>query len=134
MVKQVKRFFFQEFDKGLDEITEVQTVFNQMEAAVEQCSVDRKCYEIQQKQFLIENDRLLDKIISQAIVNIVLNSSIIICDYDKKNENSVDTCNKCLELEVELVKKNDVYIELLKRLRWEFHSDQQLGSSTQINI
>ncbi|GJS30271.1 retrovirus-related pol polyprotein from transposon TNT 1-94 [Tanacetum coccineum] len=42
--------FFNEFDKGLlDEITEVQTVFTQMEAAVEQCSVDRKCCEIQQK-------------------------------------------------------------------------------------
>ncbi|GKC46826.1 hypothetical protein Tco_1064548, partial [Tanacetum coccineum] len=104
------------FDKGLlDEITEVQTVFTQMEAAVEQCSVDRKCCEIQQKQFLIENDRLLDKIISQEIVNIVLNSSVIICDSEKKNENSVDTCNKCLELEAELVKKNNVYIEILKR-------------------
>ncbi|GKA87630.1 retrovirus-related pol polyprotein from transposon TNT 1-94 [Tanacetum coccineum] len=86
-----------------------------MEAAMEQCSVNRKCCEIQQKNFLIENDRLLDKIISQEIVNIVLNSSVIICDSEKKNENSMDTCNKCLELEVELVKKNNVYIELLKR-------------------
>ncbi|GJS65360.1 hypothetical protein Tco_0679924 [Tanacetum coccineum] len=67
------------------------------------------------KQFLIENDRLLDKIISQEIVNIVLNSSVNICDSEKKNENSVDTCNKCLELEVELIKKTDVYIELSKR-------------------
>ncbi|GJS80638.1 retrovirus-related pol polyprotein from transposon TNT 1-94 [Tanacetum coccineum] len=93
--------FFKEFDKGiLDEITKVQTVFTQMEVVVEQCSIDKKCCEIQQKQFLIENDRLLDKIISQEIVNIVLNSSVIICDSDKKNENSVDTCNKCLELEV----------------------------------
>ncbi|GKD45128.1 hypothetical protein Tco_1269773 [Tanacetum coccineum] len=107
--------FFNVFDKGLlDEITEVQTIFTQMEAAVERCSVDRKCCEIQQKQFLIENDRLLDKIISQEIVNIVLNSSIIICDSEKKNEDSVDTCNKCLELEAELVKKNDVNIELSK--------------------
>nr|GEZ72401.1 hypothetical protein [Tanacetum cinerariifolium] len=36
-------------------------------------------------------------------------------DSEKKNENSMDTCNKCLKLEVELVKKNDVYIEILKR-------------------
>ncbi|GJV14562.1 hypothetical protein Tco_1359885 [Tanacetum coccineum] len=86
-----------------------------MEAAMKQCSVDRKCCKIQQKQFLIENDQLLDKIISQEIMNIVLNSSAIICDSEKKNEDSVDTCNKCLELEAELVKKNDVYIELLKR-------------------
>ncbi|GJW65638.1 hypothetical protein Tco_0117522 [Tanacetum coccineum] len=34
---------------------------------------------------------------------------------EKKNEDSVDTCNQCLELEAELVKKNNVYIELLKR-------------------
>ncbi|GJU35313.1 hypothetical protein Tco_1183667 [Tanacetum coccineum] len=95
--------FFQEFDKGLhDEITEVQTIFTQMEAAVEQYSVDRKWCEIQQKQFLIENDRLLDKIISQEIMNIVSNSSVIICDSEKKNEDSVDTCNQCLELEAGL--------------------------------
>ncbi|GJX42463.1 integrase, catalytic region, zinc finger, CCHC-type containing protein [Tanacetum coccineum] len=107
--------FFTEFDKGLlDEITKVQTVFTQMEAAVKQYFVDRKCCEIQQKQFLIENDRILDKIISQEIVNFVLNSSVIICDYEKKNENYVDTCNKCLEFKTELVKKNDVYIELSK--------------------
>nr|GEU30469.1 retrovirus-related Pol polyprotein from transposon TNT 1-94 [Tanacetum cinerariifolium] len=100
--------FCKEFDKGLlDEITEVKTVFTQMEAAVEQCSVDKKCCEIQQKQFLIESDRLLDKIISQEIVNIVLNSSVIICDSEKKIEDSVDTWNKCLELEAELINKND---------------------------
>ncbi|GKD07642.1 hypothetical protein Tco_1187327, partial [Tanacetum coccineum] len=104
------------FYKGLhDEITEVQTVFTQMEAAVEQCSVDRKCCEIQQKQFLIENDRLLDKIISQDIVNIVLNSSVVICDYEKKNDNFGVICNKFLELEAELVTKNDVCIELSKQ-------------------
>ncbi|GJZ79344.1 retrovirus-related pol polyprotein from transposon TNT 1-94 [Tanacetum coccineum] len=57
----------------------------------------------------------MDKIISQEIVNIVLNFSVIICDSEKKNEDSVDTCNKCLELEVELVKTNDVYIKLSKR-------------------
>ncbi|GJR82978.1 hypothetical protein Tco_0153763 [Tanacetum coccineum] len=109
-VKIELKEFFQEFDKGLlDEITEVQTVFTQMEAAVEQCSVDMKCCEIQYKQFLIENDRMLDKIISQEIVNIVLNSSVIICDSEKNNENSVDTCNKCLELEAELKLNKEIF-------------------------
>ncbi|GKB59120.1 hypothetical protein Tco_0915306 [Tanacetum coccineum] len=99
-----------------------------MEADVEQCSIDRKCYEIQQKQFLIENDRLLDKIISREIVNIVLNSFVIICDYEKRNENYVDTCNKCLELEAELVKKNDVYIELSK----QFSNSEQHCTSLEV--
>ncbi|GKC21536.1 hypothetical protein Tco_1023686 [Tanacetum coccineum] len=115
------------FDKGLlDKIIEVQTVFTQMEADVEQCSVNRKCCEIQQKQFLIENDRLLDKIISQEIVNIMLNSSVIICDSEKKNKNSMGTCNKCLKLEAELVKKNDVYLQakdtVISKLKKTIHS------------
>ncbi|GJT37497.1 hypothetical protein Tco_0937362 [Tanacetum coccineum] len=45
-----------------------------MEDVVQQCFVDKQCFEIQKKQFLIENDRLLDQIISQDIVNIVVNS------------------------------------------------------------
>ncbi|GJZ03002.1 retrovirus-related pol polyprotein from transposon TNT 1-94 [Tanacetum coccineum] len=48
-------------------------------------------------------------------MNIVLNSSVVICDSEKKNDTSVDICNKCLELEAEFVKKNDVYIKLSKR-------------------
>ncbi|GKD86664.1 hypothetical protein Tco_1357818 [Tanacetum coccineum] len=98
------------FDKGLhDEIIEVKTVFTQMEAVVEQCSIDRKCCEIQQKQFLIVNDRLLDQIISQDIMHIVVNSFVVMCDFVKKNDDAIDICNKCLELEVELAKKNGVY-------------------------
>ncbi|GJU18390.1 hypothetical protein Tco_1146356 [Tanacetum coccineum] len=45
------------FDKDLlNEVTEVQTVFNQMEAAIQQYHVDNHCFEIQKEQFLIEND------------------------------------------------------------------------------
>ncbi|GJW01332.1 hypothetical protein Tco_1556583 [Tanacetum coccineum] len=109
-----------------DEITKVQTVFNQMEAAVEQCSVDSKCCKIQQKQFLIENNRLLDQIIYQYIMNIVVNSSVAICDFQKTNDDSVDICNKCLELEAELVKKNDVYLQakdiIISKLKETIHS------------
>ncbi|GKD50361.1 hypothetical protein Tco_1279337 [Tanacetum coccineum] len=68
---------FNVFDKDLlNEVTEVQTFFNQMEAAVQQYHIDKQCFKIQKKQFLIENDRLLDQIISQDIVNIIVNSSL----------------------------------------------------------
>ncbi|GJT09309.1 hypothetical protein Tco_0856351, partial [Tanacetum coccineum] len=47
--------FFKEFDKGLlDEITEVQTIFTQMEAVVEQCSVDRKSELVNKNNVYIE--------------------------------------------------------------------------------
>nr|GEZ09668.1 hypothetical protein [Tanacetum cinerariifolium] len=42
---------FKDFDQGLhDEITEVQMVFNQMKAVVEQSSIDKKCFVIQKKE------------------------------------------------------------------------------------
>ncbi|GKA43642.1 hypothetical protein Tco_0736366 [Tanacetum coccineum] len=68
---------FNAFDKTLlDEIIEVQTIFNQMEAAVDQCS---------------------------EIVHIAMNS----VDILDVNKSCVDECSKCLELETELLKKND---------------------------
>ncbi|GJX11373.1 hypothetical protein Tco_0201232 [Tanacetum coccineum] len=92
-----------------------------MEAAVQQYHVDKQCFEIQKKQFLIENDQLLDQIISQDIVNIVVNSSL-----DKNTsvnvnsfvandriENYVEMCNKYLELEAELIKKHNKVTEHL---------------------
>ncbi|GKF15125.1 hypothetical protein Tco_0056587 [Tanacetum coccineum] len=43
---------FNVFDKDLlKEVTEVQTVFTQMEAAVQQYHVDKQCFEIQKKHF-----------------------------------------------------------------------------------
>ncbi|GJR59378.1 hypothetical protein Tco_1501540 [Tanacetum coccineum] len=48
---------FSVFNKDLlNEITEVQTVFDQMEVAVQQSSVDKKCLEIAKKEILLEND------------------------------------------------------------------------------
>nr|GEU62120.1 hypothetical protein [Tanacetum cinerariifolium] len=66
---------FNAFDKTLlDEITKVQTVFNQMEATVDQCSVDKNVFEIQIKLLRIDNDQLLNQILSQEIMHIVANS------------------------------------------------------------
>ncbi|GKF15393.1 hypothetical protein Tco_0056855, partial [Tanacetum coccineum] len=74
------------------------------------------CFEIQKKQFLIENDRLLDQIISQDIVNIVVNSlldkntSVNVNSFVAMNDsvNYVEMCNKCLELEAELIKQHNM--------------------------
>ncbi|GJX96122.1 retrovirus-related pol polyprotein from transposon TNT 1-94 [Tanacetum coccineum] len=95
---------FNAFDKTLlDEITEVQIVFNQMEAAVDQCSVGKNVFEIQIKQLRIDNDQLLNQIMSQEIVHIVANYMDIL---DEK-KSCVNNCNKCLELKIELFKKKD---------------------------
>ncbi|GJX44930.1 hypothetical protein Tco_0261606 [Tanacetum coccineum] len=81
-----------------------------METAVQQSSVDKRCLEIANKQVLNDNDRLLEQIISQDIVNIVVNSSMDINDSMNMNENVnfMEMCNKCLELEAELIKQHNM--------------------------
>ncbi|GKC31259.1 hypothetical protein Tco_1038553, partial [Tanacetum coccineum] len=93
---------FNPFDKTLlEEITEVKTVFNQIEAAVDQCSVDKNALEIQIKQLCIDNDQLLNQIMSQEIMHIAVN----FVDSLDVSKSCVDECHKCLKLETELLKK-----------------------------
>ncbi|GJY94331.1 retrovirus-related pol polyprotein from transposon TNT 1-94 [Tanacetum coccineum] len=93
-----------------------------------------ECFEIQKKQFLIENDRLLDQIISQDIMNIVMNSSldkntsVNVNSFVTMNDsvNYVEMCNKCLELEAELIKQlNMVEKDEYNRLSKSFSKLEQ---------
>ncbi|GJT27254.1 hypothetical protein Tco_0907529 [Tanacetum coccineum] len=122
---------FNAFDKTLlDEITEVQTVFNQIEAVVDQCSIDKTNFELKLKQLQIDNDQLLNQIMSQEIMHIAMNSVV--------NKSCVDVCNKCLELETELLKKKDfnekvVYDKLVKSYSTLEQHCISLEVATQLN-
>ncbi|GKF55099.1 hypothetical protein Tco_0165439 [Tanacetum coccineum] len=51
------KYIFNMFDRDpLNEIIEVQTVFDQIDAAVQQSSVDKQFLEISKKELLLEND------------------------------------------------------------------------------
>ncbi|GKC12270.1 retrotransposon protein, putative, ty3-gypsy subclass, partial [Tanacetum coccineum] len=66
---------FNVFDKDLlNEITEAQTIFGQMETVVQQFSVDKQCLEIAKKEILLENDRLLQKIMSHDVLLTMMSS------------------------------------------------------------
>ncbi|GKC90439.1 hypothetical protein Tco_1151088, partial [Tanacetum coccineum] len=60
------------------EIMEVHIVFDQMDATVQQSSVDKQYLEIAKKELLLENDRLLQQIISQEVLLTVMNSMSLI--------------------------------------------------------
>ncbi|GJY79659.1 hypothetical protein Tco_0485460 [Tanacetum coccineum] len=66
-----------------------------MEAAIDQCYVDNNALEIKIKQLRIDNDQLLNQIMSKEIVHIAMNS-VDILDVSKS---CVDECNKCLSQE-----------------------------------
>ncbi|GJV74005.1 retrovirus-related pol polyprotein from transposon TNT 1-94 [Tanacetum coccineum] len=100
-VKALKDIF-NKFDQDLiDELTEVQTVFFQMEQAVEQHRLESKTFEVKTNQALNEKDRLLEQVINKDVVNVVMNSSV-----DNAYMN-MHECQKCLKLENELFNKKD---------------------------
>ncbi|GJY36827.1 retrovirus-related pol polyprotein from transposon TNT 1-94 [Tanacetum coccineum] len=112
-VKALKDLF-NTFDQYLiDELSEVQNVFHQMEQAVEQHRLESKTFEVKMNQVLNENERLLEQVISKDIVNTIVNSSVDIASVN------VHECEKCLKLETELLNKKDfiekeIYDKLFK--------------------
>ncbi|GJU69971.1 hypothetical protein Tco_1256230 [Tanacetum coccineum] len=84
------RDLFKDFDNGLlSELNEMKTIFNQMEAVVEQCSVDKKYFDIQKKEIFLDNDRLLEHIICQDVMNILMHA-------DSISINVLSANNECL--------------------------------------
>ncbi|GKB40148.1 retrovirus-related pol polyprotein from transposon TNT 1-94 [Tanacetum coccineum] len=75
-----------------------------------ECSVDKKYFDIQKKEFFLDNDRLLEHIICQDVMNIVMHDDFV-------SEIVLRANNKCLvndNLEVKrLIQENDHLFELL---------------------
>ncbi|GKE39853.1 hypothetical protein Tco_1463258, partial [Tanacetum coccineum] len=88
---------------ALTKVTKVQTVFNQRQAIMEQCSVDKKLFDIQLKESLLTHDRLLHQIMSQEIMNIIVSTGDVRESVNMSNCVS-EKCSKCSELEVESFK------------------------------
>nr|GEU85106.1 hypothetical protein [Tanacetum cinerariifolium] len=100
-VKALKDIF-NTFDQYLiNELTEVQNVFHQIEQVVKQHHLELKTFEIKMNQVLNENERLLEQFINKDIMNIVVNSSV------DNTSVYMHECKKCLELETELLNKKD---------------------------
>ncbi|GJU96325.1 retrovirus-related pol polyprotein from transposon TNT 1-94 [Tanacetum coccineum] len=96
----------------LNEITEVHTVFNQIEATVQQCFVDKQCFEIHKKELFLENDRLLHQIMSQDVMICVMNPTAV-NDVNLEMQRS-EFCVKRLDLDAELLNKQNAYNDLSK--------------------
>nr|GEW58137.1 hypothetical protein [Tanacetum cinerariifolium] len=95
-VKALKDLF-NSFDQFLiDELSEVQNVFYQMEQAVEQHRVESNRFQAKMNKVLNKNERILEQAISKDIVNIVVTSTV-----DNAYE-PVHECERCAKLETEL--------------------------------
>ncbi|GJW12145.1 retrovirus-related pol polyprotein from transposon TNT 1-94 [Tanacetum coccineum] len=100
-IKELKDIFNNFNQYLVEELADVQKVFYQMEQAVEQHRLESKTFEVKMNQVLGENERLLEQAIDKDIVQTVVNLSV------NASGEIVPECQKCLELETELVKKKD---------------------------
>ncbi|GKA19710.1 retrovirus-related pol polyprotein from transposon TNT 1-94 [Tanacetum coccineum] len=112
-VKALKDLFNTFNQYLVDELSEVQNVFHQMEQAAKQHHFESKTFEVKMNQVLKENERLLEQVISNDIVNTIVNSSVDIASVN------VHEYKKCLKLETELLNKRDfiekeIYNKLFK--------------------
>ncbi|GKD74127.1 hypothetical protein Tco_1332409, partial [Tanacetum coccineum] len=91
--------YFQMFDYGLEkELKDMQAIFNQMETKDAKCSVDKKYFEIEKKQLIIENERLLEHIICQDVMNVVMHADVESKNVLPANNNCLDNDNIATEL------------------------------------
>nr|GFC66142.1 hypothetical protein [Tanacetum cinerariifolium] len=111
-VKNLKELFTS-FDKCLiDEVTEVQNIFKQMELAVEQHCAEKTKFQTKMENVLNENDRHLTHALSVEIVNIVVH------DYVNFDGLNVNACVHCVTTESELKTyflKKECYETLLQQ-------------------
>nr|GEW03278.1 integrase, catalytic region, zinc finger, CCHC-type, peptidase aspartic, catalytic [Tanacetum cinerariifolium] len=97
-VKALKELF-NSFDQFLiDELTEVQNVFNQLEQAVEQHCVKKNKFQDKMKEVLKENERLLEQAISTDIE----------C-YDKLFKQYTTLEKHCISLEVDTQLEHEIF-------------------------
>ncbi|GJR70031.1 retrovirus-related pol polyprotein from transposon TNT 1-94 [Tanacetum coccineum] len=100
-VKELKDIFNNFNQYLVEELADVQKVFYQMEQAVEQHRLESRTFEVKMNQVLSENERLLAQAIENDIVKTVVNLSV------NDGCETVNECQKCLELKTELLNKKD---------------------------
>nr|GEY04525.1 hypothetical protein [Tanacetum cinerariifolium] len=140
-VKTLKELFTS-FDQYLiDEVTEVQNVFKQMELAVEQHCEAKTSFWIKTKSVLNDNERLLQKAISVDIVNLVLYDNVnvdcmIVNAYESnvtiesefKNDFIQKECYDTLLQKFNILEKHCISLEVDNQLKKEIFQKNTLFS------
>ncbi|GJX11514.1 hypothetical protein Tco_0201373 [Tanacetum coccineum] len=112
---------FEGIQKALiKEIKEMEDVFKELEAEVDQNAVDRKHDEIERKNLLIAHDNLIADCLSKEVFYVVTNSELSVSRFTKMHDAHTIVEARCLELEAELSNlrekiQNDNHNELVKR-------------------
>nr|GEY67315.1 hypothetical protein [Tanacetum cinerariifolium] len=118
---KVSMELFTLFDQCLiDEVTEVQKIFKQMELAVEQHCAEKSKFQTKMENVLKENDRLLTHAMGVEIVNIVVNDCMNVTCLN------MDACEHCVTTNLE---KHCISLEVNNQLNTEIFQRDTVSSS-----
>nr|GEW04760.1 hypothetical protein [Tanacetum cinerariifolium] len=113
-LQEVIQFFktikdnFKGIQKALTkEVKEMKDVFEELEAEVAQCAVDRKHDAIDQKKLLIANDNLIAECLSKKVFSVATNSELNVTQLAKMHIANTFVEARCLALEAELATLRD---------------------------
>nr|GEZ97495.1 integrase, catalytic region, zinc finger, CCHC-type, peptidase aspartic, catalytic [Tanacetum cinerariifolium] len=105
---KLKSEALKEWAKALTkEVKEMKDVFEELEAEVAQCAVDRKHDAIDQKNLLIANDNLIAECLSKEVFSVVTKSELNVARFAKMHVANTSVEARCLALEAELATLRD---------------------------
>nr|GFA06160.1 hypothetical protein [Tanacetum cinerariifolium] len=84
------------------EVKEIKDVFEELEAEVAQCSIDRKHDAIDRKNLLIANDNLIAECLSKEVFSVATKSELNVARFAEMHVANTSVEARCLALEAEL--------------------------------
>nr|GFB92358.1 hypothetical protein [Tanacetum cinerariifolium] len=90
-------------------------IFDELDKEYDQCVIDKKSLEIENKNLLIQNECLIAKSVSKDICSVVLTSDIVVPMSVEPRSNCVKEHSKNLELEAEILKMKQQLVKKEKR-------------------
>nr|GEY42327.1 hypothetical protein [Tanacetum cinerariifolium] len=102
------KYNFEGIQKALTkEVKEMKDVFEELEAEVAQCAVDRKHDAIDLKNPLIANDNLIAECLSKEMFSVATKSELNVAQFAKMHVANTSVEARCLALEAELATLRD---------------------------
>ncbi|GJU90529.1 retrovirus-related pol polyprotein from transposon TNT 1-94 [Tanacetum coccineum] len=102
-------------DNLFKEVSEYMKIFDELDKEYDQCVIDKKSLEIENKNLLIQNECLLDDSVSKDICSVVLTPDIVVPMIVEPRSNCVKEHSRNLELEAKILKVKQLLVEKEKR-------------------
>ncbi|GJW29352.1 retrovirus-related pol polyprotein from transposon TNT 1-94 [Tanacetum coccineum] len=128
-------------DNLFKEVSEYMKIFNELDKEYDQCVIDKKSLEIENKNLLIQNECLLAKSVSKDICSVVLTSNIVVPMSVEPRSNCVKEHSRNLEIKAEILKMKQLLLkdqlqgkdELLRKLKAQIGNMKEVSADSNLS-